>query len=125
MLISDWSSDVCSSDLPAARLAGRKLLWHHRSSPRAKGLRFLAPLLAHRVASVSRFAAPRPGVFSAAGRRTVVHSPFDTDAPKADRVVIRTDARTGLGIASETLILGYFGNMVKLQRPLVLEIRTA
>src|SRR3546814_9239858 len=44
---------------PAARLAGRKLLWHHRSSPRAKGLRFLAPLLAHRVASVSRFAAPR------------------------------------------------------------------
>src|SRR3546814_17835710 len=85
MRISDWSSDVCSSDLPAsraetigkmmgapkalaslarylqqrdvrivhtnegpmhvtwgpaARLAGRKLLWHHRSSPRAKGLRF-------------------------------------------------------------------------------------
>src|SRR3546814_11260111 len=113
MRISDWSSDVCSSDLPAsraetigkmmgapkalaslarylqqrdvrivhtnegpmhvtwgpaARLAGRKLLWHHRSSPRAKGLRFLAPPLAHRVASVSRFAAPRPGGFSAAGR---------------------------------------------------------
>src|SRR3546814_7063412 len=77
---------------PAARLAGRKLLGHHRSSPRAKGLRFLAPLLAHRVASVSRFAAPRPGVFSAAGRCTVVHSPFDTDAPKADRVARRTDA---------------------------------
>src|SRR3546814_7685177 len=98
MLISDWSSDVCSSDLPAARLAGRKLLWHHRSSPRAKGLRFLAPLLAHRVASVSRFAAPRPGVFSAAGRCTVVHSPFDTDAPKADRVASRTDAIKELGI---------------------------
>src|SRR3546814_20054095 len=84
---------------PAARLAGRKLLWHHRSSPRAKGLRFLAPLLAHRVASVSRFAAPRPGVFSAAGRCTVVHSPFDPDAPKADRVASRTDANKELGIA--------------------------
>src|SRR3546814_11494301 len=97
MRSSDWSSDVCSSDL--------------RSSPRAKGLRFLAPLLAHRVASVSRFAAPRPGVFSAAGRCTVVHSPFDTDAPKADRVASRTDAIKELGIAAETPILGYFGNM--------------
>lgn len=104
---------------PAARLAGRKLLWHHRSSPRAKGLRFLAPLLAHRVASVSRFAAPRPGVFSAAGRCTVVHSPFDTDAPKADRVVSRTDAIKELGIAAETPILGYFGNMVTRKRPLL------
>src|SRR3546814_18953404 len=48
---------------PAARLAGRKLIWLHSSSPRAKGLRLLAPLLAPRVASVSRFPTRRTGLF--------------------------------------------------------------
>src|SRR3546814_13746111 len=54
-----------------ARLAGAKLLWHHRGNPGARGLRFAAPLLANEVVAVSRFALPRPGLFSAASKAEV------------------------------------------------------
>ena len=63
----------------AARLAGSKHLWHHRNHASGFGLRQVAPWLANRVVAVSKFASPRPGLFSAAGKCSVVHSPFDVD----------------------------------------------
>ena len=75
------------------RLAGARLLWHHRKDPDAKGLRYVAPWAADRVVSVSRFSAPRPGLLSPARKCMVVHSPFDTDAPPVDRA--RTCPGTG------------------------------
>ncbi|WP_150292016.1 glycosyltransferase family 4 protein [Sphingobium estronivorans] len=102
----------------AARMAGAKLIWHHRGDPNALGLRLLAPALAHRVLAVSSFALPPAGLWSARDRASVVHSPFDTsldvDRSKARDALIRE-----LGVARETLLLGYFGAFVPRKRPLL------
>ncbi|MGH6884955.1 MAG: glycosyltransferase family 4 protein [Geminicoccales bacterium] len=100
------------------RLAGARLLWHHRKDPDAKGLRYLAPWAAHRVISVSRFAAPRPGPFSAARKCTIVHSPFDTDTVPRHRASSRRALCEELGSPPETPIIGFFGNLVARKRPL-------
>jgi glycosyltransferase involved in cell wall biosynthesis len=102
-----------------ARLAGAELLWHHRGNPRAAGLRYLAPWLATRVVSVSRFASPPPGVVSAAGRCTIVHSPFDTDVAKAPQAVPAASAAelAAAGVPADARLLGYFGNFINRKRP--------
>ena len=101
------------------RLAGARLLWHHRKDPDAKGLRYLAPWAAHRVVSVSRFAAPRPGLLSAARKCTIVHSPFDTAAAPIDRASGRQVLDEELRCPPGTLVIGFFGNLVARKRPLV------
>lgn len=102
----------------AARLAGAKLVWHHRSDPNAFGLRFAAPFLAHRVVAVSKYASPRPGLISAAGKCHVIHSPFSLD-----RTVDRAEARAALvaelGCAPDTRIIGFFGALIPRKRPLL------
>lgn len=103
-----------------AKIAGARFLWHHRSSPRAKGLRYLAPWLADRVVSVSRFAAPPSGLISAARKCTVVHSPFDTEnaaTNMVDRAASRAMAITELGLSEDTNIFGFFGNFDERKRP--------
>lgn len=100
-----------------ARLAGTRLVWHHRASPEARGLRLVAPWAAHKVISVSRFAAPRPGIWSAAGKCSVVPSPFDTDIAEADRDACRAGACAELGIDPATRLIGFFGNLVPRKRP--------
>lgn len=103
----------------AARLAGSRLLWHHRSDPRAFGLRFVAPWAAHHVVAVSRFASPRSGRFLAARRSSVVHSPFDVPGLVAiDRAACRARLVAELGCPPETCFLGYFGTLVARKRPL-------
>ena len=102
----------------AARLAGIPLLWHHRGDPSAAGLRFLAPLLANRVVAVSSFALPSPGLWSAAGKSEVVHSPFDTGLT-VDRSEARRSVLSELGLPNDTLILGYSGSFITRKRPLV------
>lgn len=102
----------------AARLAGARLVWHNRGDPNALGLRFVAPLLAHKVLTVSSFALPRPGRWSAAHKAEVVHSPFDTDV-QVDRAAARAMLANELGISSDTLILGFFGAFVPRKRPLI------
>ena len=101
------------------RLAGARLLWHHRKDPNAKGLRFIAPWAADRMISVSRFSAPRPGPFSAARKCTVVHSPFDTDAAPVDRAASRQSLIDELKCPRQTRVVGFFGNLIKRKRPLV------
>lgn len=101
---------------PAARLAGAKLLWHQRGDPSAVGLRLAAPLLASKVVSVSEFALPRPGVWSAAPKAQVVHSPFATDV-QVDRKKARGDLIEELGCASDTVFVGFFGAFIPRKRP--------
>jgi glycosyltransferase involved in cell wall biosynthesis len=100
------------------RLAGARLLWHHRKDPDAKGLRYVAPWAADRVISVSRFAAPRPGLLSPARKCTVVHSPFDTDAAPVDRARARSTLVEELRCAPDVRVVGFFGSLVSRKRPL-------
>jgi glycosyltransferase involved in cell wall biosynthesis len=100
------------------RLAGAKHVWHHRANPNARGLRFLAPWAADRVIAVSRFASPKAGLWSAAGKCTVVHSPFDTDCAHIDRTASRAAAIAELGCRPETKLVAYFGNLVPRKKPL-------
>lgn len=127
----------------AARLAGAKLLWHHRGNPRAAGLRFVAPWLADRVVAVSKFASPAPGLISAANRCSVVHSPFDigplntgalntgalNTGPFDPGVFAATAAATAAGSSIDAqiaaldlppgaILLGFFGHFVDRKRPL-------
>jgi glycosyltransferase involved in cell wall biosynthesis len=102
----------------AARLAGVPLLWHHRGDPRALGLRIAAPLLASRVLTVSSFARPRKGWWSAAEKSKVVHSPFDTGIV-VDRQMARTRLIAELGADPETLLVGFFGSIVPRKRAIL------
>lgn len=102
----------------AARLAGAKLVWHHRGDPEARGLRFLAPLLADQVLAVSSFALPAPGRWSARHKASVVYSPFDSDLT-IDRFGARAQLVQELGLAADTLILGFFGAFLPRKRPLL------
>ncbi|VVT22664.1 Glycosyl transferase [Sphingomonas sp. EC-HK361] len=102
----------------AARLASARIVWHHRGDPGALGLRIAAPLLADRVLTVSSFALPRKGLWSAARKAQVVHSPFDTDIA-VDRDAARATLVRELGVSPDTVILGYFGAFVPRKRPLL------
>lgn len=102
----------------AARLAGARLVWHHRSDPRSVGLRLLAPLVADRVLAVSSFALPPPGLWSARKKAAVLHSPFDTSL-RVDRAQARGTLLDELGLPADTLVLGFFGAFSQRKRPLL------
>lgn len=99
----------------AARLAGAKLLWHHRGDPTASGLRH-APWLAHRIVAVSRFAAGRDR--RQRERAEVIFSPFDTGVTE-DRAERRRALIGELGVAADTRLIGYFGVPIERKRPLM------
>ncbi len=97
------------------RLAGARLLWHHRGNPDARGVRFAAPLLAHRIVCVSGFATPA----GAWVRRkcSIVHSPFDTERPALDRAACRSRLLEELGRPRATAVVSFFGNLMSRKRP--------
>ncbi len=101
-----------------AKLAGSKLFWHHRGNPKSKGLSYVAPLLADCVASVSKFASPKPGIFSAAQKNHVIHSPFDISLSE-DRNAARKELLNVLKCSAETKFVGYFGALIERKRPLL------
>ncbi len=101
----------------AAKLAGSRLVWHHRGDPTARGLRLLAPWVADQIVTVSRFALPQSRRSRAARGARVVFSPFNT-AITADRAVMRARLLAELGLAPDTLICGYFGLFIARKRPL-------
>ncbi len=104
---------------PPSRLAGAKMLWHHRANPRAVGLRFLAPWVADQVVAVSQFSLPQPGLISAARKSTVIHNPFATDAAPIDRGEARRALLAELGRGPDVHVVGFVGNLYERKRPLV------
>ena len=101
-----------------AWLTRAKLLWHHRSSPEAKGLRYLAPLFADKVVAVSAFALSEHRARRGDDGSRIVYSPFDTDLD-VDRVAARGALLAELGLPPTTEVIGYFGNFVARKRPLL------
>lgn len=97
----------------AAKLAGAKLVWHHRGSPGARGLRFVAPFLADAIVSVSDFALGNRRVPQA----RVIHSPFD-DQHDTCRPTARRKLLAELACDTETKLLGFFGVLINRKRPL-------
>lgn len=102
-----------------ARLAGAKLLWHHRGDPGARGVNFLAPLLANHIVTVSRFAAPGHPLLPVGGRLTVLHSPFDHPTAIPDRETCRQALCAELAIRGDTRFVGYFGSLIERKRPVL------
>ena len=102
----------------AAKLAGAKQVWHHRSDPESIGFRLMAPASASHVVTVSRFVGPRPGWWSAADRWTVVPSPFDTDTPRSDREACRRDMLAALDAPDNAAVISFFANYNLRKRPL-------
>lgn len=99
-----------------ARLAGARLVWHHRADPDAMGLRLLAPLLANKVLTVSSFSLPKGRFWSAARKAQVIFSPFDTSI-YAERTVARRRILEFCGLPEDALLLGIFGSIVPRKRP--------
>ena len=100
------------------KLAGAKFVWHQRSAPSSRGLRFVAPIIADRVITVSKFASPRPGFISAASKNEVIYSPFDTSLSE-DRNGARAALLSELGCAPDTKFVGYFGSLIERKRPVL------
>ena len=102
----------------ASRLAGVRHLWHHRSDPAAFGLRWVSPVGADHLVTVSRFAGPKPGWWSAVKKWTIVPSPFPTEISPPDRDICRRTMMETLGCGDDALVVGFFGNLVQRKRPL-------
>lgn len=103
-----------------ARLAGARLLWHHRGMPDARGVRFLAPIIANRIVGVSQFALSEVRRGKKAARKTaVVYSPFDTDAEPIDKAAAHRALIAELGVDPQTMLIGFFGNLVERKRPML------
>ncbi|MBO0663046.1 glycosyltransferase family 4 protein [Jiella sp. MQZ9-1] len=103
----------------AARLARKRVVWHHRGDPDAKGANLLAPLLADRIVTVSKFSQPRRPLFPVRKRLAVIHSPFDHPATRPDRETARRTLLAELDLPEATRILGYFGALIDRKRPLL------
>ncbi|PWK67546.1 glycosyltransferase family 4 protein [Aminobacter sp. AP02] len=104
----------------AARFAGSKHLWHHRNDSSSFGLRRVAPWLSHHVVAVSKFASPRPALISAAGKCSVVHSPFDVNMSAGmERSEARSKVLAEIGVPAETQLFGYVGTLVERKRPVL------
>lgn len=100
-----------------ARLAGCRLIWHHRQDPNAFGVNRVAPLLAHRVVSVSDFSRPARPLRPLGQRLRVIRSPFDAPAAQPDREVCAAELRARIGAAPDAIVLGYFGALNDRKRP--------
>jgi glycosyltransferase involved in cell wall biosynthesis len=103
----------------SSRLAGAKLIWHHRGDPDARATNLVGPLVAHRLLAVSRFALPRSPILPVARRARVIHSPFDHPTGENDRRSAHAMLATEIGVPPETRILGYFGGLIERKRPLL------
>jgi glycosyltransferase involved in cell wall biosynthesis len=102
----------------AAKLAGCKVVWHHRADPTAKGLKYLAPIVADQIVTVSQFSLPRSRLSGATRNAKVVFSPFNTDI-SADRPFVRARLLAELGLPENTVLCGYFGAFIARKRPLL------
>ncbi len=101
------------------RLARASQVWHHRSPPDSLGIRYLAPVVAERIVSVSDFALPQTCLMRRWGSPRVIRSPFDIDAVgDLDRTASRRRLLSELSAAPDTVVVGQFGSMIERKRPL-------
>lgn len=101
-----------------ARMAGAKLLWHHRGTSDARGVRYIAPFVANRIVGVSDFALSEVRRITAAARdRAVVYSPFDTEFEAVDRTEAHAALTSELKVEPTTRLIGFFANFVESKRP--------
>jgi glycosyltransferase involved in cell wall biosynthesis len=103
----------------AARLAGAKLIWHHRADPDAKGVNYLAPILASHIVTVSRFSRPRRPIVPVINRLSVVHSPFEHPVHIPQKQAAGDAILRELGCPPETRLIGYFGGLIDRKRPVL------
>lgn len=124
-LLRRWKIDIVHTNdgrmhltwaLPA-RLAGCRLIWHHRGDPGAAGVNRVAPLLAHRVVTVSDFSRPARPIRPLGDRLRVIRSPFDTPTDQPDRAACAQALRARIGAAPDAVVLGYFGALNERKRP--------
>lgn len=99
------------------RLAGARLLWHHREDPSKRAANWLAPLLADRMLAVSRFATPPRARRCMGARVEVARSPFVFSDDLPDIAAERRRLRREIGAAEDALVLGYVGAMNIRKRP--------
>lgn len=103
-----------------ARLAGAKMLWHHRGSHDARGVRFVAPIAADRIVGVSAYALSEVRRLRRTARKTsVIYSPFDADAEPIDKAEAQLALTSELGADPNTRLLGFFGHFIDRKRPLM------
>lgn len=102
---------------PAARLAGARLVWHHRHGPEARSYRCVAPWLASEVIAVSRFAVSGRGLLGRRRSSRVIHSPFDTSIATIDRQAARAMLLEGLDAGDRAWTVAYFGTLIQRKRP--------
>lgn len=101
----------------AARLAGVPQIWHHRQSPRAAGINYLAPLMARRIVSVSHFSRPARPIGGIDHKFRVIRSPFDFVTPRPDPAQCHARLCAELGVPDQTILLGYVGELNDRKRP--------
>lgn len=103
----------------AVRLAGAKLVWHQRTGSFGRStVKLLLAQLSHKVVCISRYTAST--LPNSLGRliRTVAN-PFETGYATIDRSTARDGILRRLALPRETLIIGFFGNLVQQKRPFV------
>ena len=101
-----------------SRLAGARLVWHHRGSADALGLRHLAPLLANQVIAVSDYAISRECSRYPPARRSVIHSPFDVTI-NHDNHAARNAIVEEIGCQSNAHLVAFCGAFISRKRPLL------
>ncbi|MEZ5680511.1 MAG: glycosyltransferase family 4 protein [Erythrobacter sp.] len=100
----------------AAKLAGSRMVWHHRGDPDARGTSFVAPIMADQIVSVSEYSLPRRR-WGKLREARVIHSPFDVDV-SVDREEMRQRLIAELGCPENTIICSYCGQYIVRKRPL-------
>lgn len=101
----------------AARIAGARLLWHHRGDPDAFGVNLLAPVLANHIVTVSRYVQPSRPVMPVSHKLSVLHSPFDHPQQMPDRDACRRNFIRELDLPEQTRFVGYVGGLIDRKRP--------
>ncbi|WP_416357611.1 glycosyltransferase family 4 protein [Aureimonas phyllosphaerae] len=103
----------------AARLAGARLVWHHRGDPAARGVNRLAPLIANEIVTVSHFSRPKRPLLPLRDRLSVINSPFDPPLRSPDRNDAKDLLLGELGLPAGTRVLSYVGSLIERKRPLL------
>ena len=102
-----------------AYVSGSRHLWHHRGDPDARGVNLIAPLFAHHIVTVSRYARPNRPVLAVDDRLSVIHSPFEHPVSIPNREAARQQIAVEIGRPPATRFLGYFGALIERKRPIL------